>query len=222
MAAIEPEKAIEAALSVPRLATYRAATTGMPQLPAAIALYTWNAQVSAAMFNPLHACEVVIRNAVSDALAEVYGPRWPWSPGFFKSLPDHKNPRVFNPRKEIARAIKGQESTGKVIAELKFVFWQMLFTGRLDKRLWIPHLRTVLPYLDPDKSIQELRKKVHDELERLRLLRNRIAHHEPIFMRALAEDLQTTYTLIGYRCPVTANWVIENQNASMLIEKKPA
>lgn len=221
MGAIAPEVAIETALSVPRIATYRAATTGAPELPAALALYTWNAQVSAAMLNPLHACEVVIRNAVSDALMTVYGPNWPWSPGFYKSLPDHKNPRIFNPRKELTRARNGHHSTGKVVAELKFVFWQMLFTARFDKRLWNPHLRTALPYLDPTKTIQQLRKTVHDDLEKLRLLRNRIAHHEPIFRRVLADDLQTTLALIGFRCPITANWVMNSQSASALIGNQP-
>lgn len=37
--------------------------------PAALALYVWNAEVSGAFMAPLHICEVVIRNAVSDALA---------------------------------------------------------------------------------------------------------------------------------------------------------
>ncbi|WP_246183114.1 hypothetical protein [Mycolicibacterium grossiae] len=37
---------------------------------------------------------------------------------------------------------------GKVIPELKFVFWENLFTRRHDGRLWNRHLRTVLPNLD--------------------------------------------------------------------------
>jgi len=48
--------------------------------PAALALYEWNAQISGAFMAPLHICEVVIRNAVSDALTDVRNTRsrpWP-------------------------------------------------------------------------------------------------------------------------------------------------
>lgn len=43
----------------------------------ALALYAWNAQVSAALMAPLHLCEVVVRNAAADAIAAVYGVNWP-------------------------------------------------------------------------------------------------------------------------------------------------
>jgi hypothetical protein len=36
-----------------------------------------------------------------------------------------------------------EPTTGKVIPELKFVFWQKMFTGRHDVRVWDPHLRRV-------------------------------------------------------------------------------
>ena len=88
MASIPPDQAIKAALSAARIATYEAATTTLPPLPGALALYAWNAQVSAAMLAPLHLCEVVIRNAVSDAITAIYGANWPWSITFVTSLPN--------------------------------------------------------------------------------------------------------------------------------------
>lgn len=54
----------------------------LPPMRGAIELYDWNAQVSAAFLAPLHLCEVVIRNAVSDAIAAVYRPLRPWHAGF--------------------------------------------------------------------------------------------------------------------------------------------
>jgi len=73
MASNSPDQAIKEALSAARLGTYEAATTAVPMLPGALALYAWNAQISAAMLAPLHLCEVVMRNAVSDALVAIYG-----------------------------------------------------------------------------------------------------------------------------------------------------
>ncbi|MFX7776723.1 hypothetical protein ABTJ98_22060, partial [Acinetobacter baumannii] len=73
-----------------------------------------------------------------------------------------------------------QSTTGKVIAELRFVFWQKLFTGRHDVRLWLPHIAAAFP-LAPAGNAASLRGRIYDDLEALRRLRNRLAHHEPIF-----------------------------------------
>ena len=220
MASISPDQAIKVALSAARLGTFEAAILPpAPVLPGALALYAWNAQVSAAMLAPLHLCEVVIRNAVSEALAAVYGPQWPWSPVFEASLP---TPGVgFNPRRELVRARAHQPSTGKVIAELKMVFWQKMFTGRFDTRIWNLHLRTVMPWLDPAKTVQDLRRLIHTDLEQLRELRNRIAHHEPIFTRSLAGDFMKIQELIAFRCPTTSAWMVQNQQAQALIQARP-
>lgn len=222
MASMSPELAIKAALSGARLATFEDEIRPPAQvLEGALALYAWNAQVSAAMLAPLHVCEVVIRNAVSDALTEVYGPQWPWSQSFEGSLPNPENRRVFNPRRELNRARVGQPSTGKVIAELKMVFWQKMFTGRFDGRIWNPHLRTVMPHLNSAKTVQDLRRLIYTDLEQLRELRNRIAHHEPIFKRPLAGDFNKLRELIAFRCPTTSAWMVQNQQAQALIAAKP-
>jgi hypothetical protein len=219
MTSIAIEQAIKNALSAPRVGTYEAATQGTPQLPSALALYAWNAQVAAAMLAPLHLCEVVIRNAVSDAISSVYGNNWPWSPGFEKSLP---NPaKGYKARQDLVTARNGKTTVGKVIPDLKFVFWQTLFTSRFDSRLWEPHLVAVMPHLDPSKNVAQSRLLIYQELEQLRKLRNRIAHHEPVFQRNLADDLQKAHDLIAFRCPVTAQWMDSHQKAAQLIAQKP-
>ena len=88
MPTISTEDAIRNALTSARLGTFEGATKVTPTLTGALALYAWNAQVAAAMLAPLHICEVVIRNAVADAIASVYGAQWPWSSSFIRSLPN--------------------------------------------------------------------------------------------------------------------------------------
>jgi hypothetical protein len=80
---------------------------------------------------------------------------------------------------------------------------------------------TVLPHIDTTKTVPELRRLIYTELEQLRKLRNRIAHHEPIFQRNLSDDLQKAHDLIAFRCPVTAQWMDGNQQAKQLISIKP-
>ena len=79
------QPAILAALSAPRLSTYLAVNDG--DLGSALDLYGWNARTSAALMLPAHFAEVTTQNAFDQAVTAVYGPSWPWEPGFEGSLP---------------------------------------------------------------------------------------------------------------------------------------
>lgn len=218
MSAIIQNQTIKNALSSARISTYELATTSEPPLDGALALYAWNSQVSAAMLSPLHMCEVVIRNAVSDALITVYGEHWPWNATFTGSLPTTGK---FNMREHLTQKRKGRTTTGKVIPELSFVFWEKMFTGRFDFEIWNKHLLTVMPYLDDSWNTQVARGKINKDLNKIRALRNRIAHHEPIFNRPLASEFSMIEELIYFRCPITAAWMVQNQQARPFFSIKP-
>lgn len=226
IAEIQP---VKTALSAARIGTYEVAVgiidaaTGVadPNSTKALELYAWNALVSGALLMPLHVCEVVVRNAVSDALEAKYGNRWPWSSSFELSLP---NPQGgFNPRRDLQRARHGAPTTGKVIPELTFAFWQKLFTARYDKRLWDTYLPTVLPNSGANAAltVAQARQRVYDDLEHIRRLRNRIAHHEPVIVRNLMDDFQRIDELVQFRCIDTAGWMRNNQQAVALIAARP-
>jgi hypothetical protein len=212
--------AVTIVISPARISTYENATGGKkPDNLEALNLYAWNADISGALLIPLHVCEVAIRNAVSRAIENIYGDRWPWSSGFERSLP---NPtRGFSPKKDLINARLNQRTTGKVIPELKFAFWQSIFTSRHDQRFWNPYLTDLFPNMDNSKNIQDRRKLIYDDLEQIRRLRNRIAHHEPIFTRNLSDDYQKILALVSYRCDVTATWLDTHQRVTEILAKKP-
>lgn len=110
-----------------------------------------------------------------------------------------------------------------MIPELKFAFWQKLFTSRYDGRLWNTHLPTVLPHIGAGAAltIAQARERVYEDPEHIRQLRNRIAHHEPIIARNLHDDFQRIDELIRFRCNATAGWMRNNQQAVALIGAKP-
>lgn len=226
MPSITTIAAVKGSLSLARIGTYEAAlnAAGNPITSRqALHLYAWNAQVSAALLAPLHICEVVVRNAVSEALEAVYGQHWPRSVGFEQSLPaPHSG---YSQVKDVKAAGRTHNTTGKVIPELKFVFWQKMFTARYDTRLWIPHMASIFPGLpqgpNNPQAIGQYRQSVYNELEHIRTLRNRIAHHEPIFTRNLADDFRRISDLIALRCPITADWMNQNQQAAPLIAARP-
>src|SRR5690606_36292086 len=115
--------------------------------------------------------------------------------------------KAFNPRQHLEEMAKRHVIPSKVIADLKFVFWQMMFVAGLDRAVWNPHLRTVFPNVTDSRSVQQIRAEFHDGLEAIRMLRNRVAHHEPIYPRDLGSDLSRISRLIAYRCRDTANWL---------------
>lgn len=203
---------VRLALSHARMSTYDAAV--LEDGKSALGLYSWNAQVSAALFESLQICEVVIRNAVSDALENIYGQAWPWNKTFETSLPDSRMQELIKARQKAA-------TTGQVIPELSFFFWQHMFTNRYFGRIWSQHIDRVFPNMDARTAKQEKRIHMHDELEHLRKLRNRIAHHEPIFQRDLEGDFQRIVNLIGLKCGVSAQWLRENNLFKSIYSQRP-
>lgn len=193
--------AAESVLSAPRLGTYLHAADG--DETRALDLYVWNARVCAALMVPAHFAEVATRNAVDQVLTTVYGQRWPWDAGFELSVPTGGN---YDARRDLVRVRRNYPTTGKVIAELRFAFWQKAFTSRHDGRLWSPHILAAFPgttATDPTA----VRGRIYSDLEAIRKLRNRMAHHEPVFTRDLQRDLSRMYDLVDLRSAQTGAWV---------------
>jgi hypothetical protein len=204
-------------LSEPRFATYLRAKNNDRQL--ALKLYQWNLEVSAAFIAPLHVLEVVLRNATIDAIESVHGLNWAFNNGFIRSLPEPSN--GYKPRSDLINTSRRQPTTGKVVADLKFIFWEKMFTVRHDSRLWDNHLRRVLPFAPSTLSVQSIRSQVNSDIRDIRQLRNRIAHHEPIFTRQLSDDYTKILKLIEWRDDTASLWLDSIQNVTSLLPEKP-
>lgn len=170
---------IEDLLSRPRLHPYLTASAGDPA--AALRLYGWNSEISGAFYESLHYVEIGLRNAMDRQLARwaaQAGATQPWYVDSVVRLTPPTRRKIAAARQNATRG--GQpEIHGKVIAELTFGFWWSLLAAEYNRRLWQPCLRAAF-----DGSVR--RAYLHAELNDLRLLRNRIAHHEPIHRRDLS------------------------------------
>lgn len=182
------------ALSAERFDTYLA-WAGGDQLLAA-RLYTYNVQLSAALYGPLHMQEVALRNMTDRALIKSHGLNWFDDPTVLTTA--YQAGCITKAKQTLQRSGKAV-TRSQIIAELNFGFWSSLF-GRQLHPLW-QQLRPIFQA----KGVQ--RGTIAGELKDLRQLRNRIAHYEPIIALPLAQRYASITTLTGWLSPSAAAWI---------------
>jgi len=129
----------------------------------------------------------------------------------------------YNPRKNLYSVLDKETTVGKIIPELNFIFWQNMFTKRYDERLWDRYLFQIMPGCDISKPLKSVRHSIYKDIENVRRLRNRIAHHEHILNHNLVNDYNTIIRLITYRSQITADWIVlhHDQKITEMLLKKP-
>lgn len=209
-------------LSTARFSSYIAATNNHRE---ALKLYQWNLDISSAYLIPLHFYEVILRNAVSDGISLVYGADWHNNNAFIYSHGRQNKDRL---TKAIEYAKESSNSSnpsvGSVIAETTLVFWETMFKSSYDNAIWKPHLNSIFPNALGTLHWSRKRSMIHDATKKIRIVRNRIAHHEPIFNQAkfnhsnIMADIEK---IVGWRCQYTAAWLSSKNRISSLISKNP-
>ncbi len=188
----ETIRALSTAISKERFATYLGIAKGDRRR--ALQLYAHNAALGSAFHGPLQALEITLRNAVHDVMTSTSGMRW-----FDSSQLDQPQQDAVTKAKGKLGSGIGPHDPGRIVAELSFGFWVALFAKRYEI-LW----RTAL-YSRFNPAPQ--RRQLHRELNRLLMLRNRIAHHEPILRRNLQSQHDAILWVLGMLSPKVADWV---------------
>ncbi len=165
---------IAATLSIERLESY-GADDASPTV--ALARYLLNLALCESLYSPLQLCEVALRNSLHRHLT-VKIAREDWYDAAAFPLTDWGQNEVAKAKGKIAEA-KHDVIPGRVVAELQFGFWTSLFEAHYERRGG--YLPVGIRYLFPclPKS-QHSRKGLKRTLEEIRLLRNRVFHHERI------------------------------------------
>lgn len=215
---------VEAWLSGPRFAVYLAATGA--DRDRALALYEWNAQLSAALMHDLAHVEVGLRNAYDVALSA----RWPGPPHWtlaasavFAPVYRTRGRRRVDvndkPRESLRHAIANAGGptapSGKVVAELMFGFWRYLSSAAHEKTLWVPALhRAFAPGTDRAVHVDGPVGRLHD-------LRNRVAHHEPLLTTDVAGRLADLTGLAGRLDPQLGQYLQATSTVANLLATRP-
>jgi hypothetical protein len=197
-------------LSSPRFETYLQASSGDPGI--ALELYGWNSRMAAAALCDVGHLEIALRNAYDPLLCERF-PGWATEPDGPLFTIEQGRPRTQTKQRRLnersrdrlrsARESVGRDpSHGQIVAKLDFGFWSMLTVSARVDTLWTPILCRAFP-----GSLT--RPQVHERVEAVLNLRNRLAHHEPVFgrQRALMGRLNDVWALLLSLRPEVASWV---------------
>lgn len=198
---MKTQEDIEQALSLERFSTYLA-WSGNDHAKA-VHLYTLNTLLSESLYTPLQTFEIALRNRIHTAMSEAHNEEWFHINGVIQ---------IERQRDQLADALvelkekKKSITSGAVVAELSFSFWTSMI-GKPYENLWQQTLHQIAKKPD-DKGVS--RKNFAKPVGQIRLLRNRVAHHEPIINWNLPKHYGNIMERILWMSSPAHEWCREN------------
>lgn len=197
---------IETSLSDERFSRYLNHYRGRREY--ALRLYAWNLQMSAAMWVPISILEVALRNAIHQQLTAKAG-REDWWESKYTHLLEKDKAKIQESIDSLNRRNINNPSPGQVVANSSFSLWVGLLDAGIPRNrvlsyettLWQPRLIHAFNSLDPHIK----RKQVHSKAREILHVRNRIAHHDPIF----PSPIDTLLDSIDYLALAMGNSTLE-------------
>jgi len=200
---------LEKSLSSDRLNTYLQETDHNKEN--ALELYLWNCKTSAAFYSPLQCLEIALRNSIHYELSKIYK-----SEAWYDQIPlNNIGQSKIDRAKHKVQRFYSKIDPPHIVAELSFGFWLALLNKQYHQTLWMSGLNKAFPHAHIKRA------KILHRLDHLRTLRNRIAHHEPIFKRHLEQDYTSIITAISWICPNTANWTNHHHVVTDILSSRP-
>jgi hypothetical protein len=141
--------------------------------------YYWNIALSESLYPAFAAFEIALRNTIHDAFTAMNAGNDFW----FRVVLEPTHLREYAAAH--ANLINGgiaKPTSGKIVAELKFWFWTSMLSSLYHNAIWLPNkyaqLHAAFPHLP---TMPNPRHAVYERCNDIRLLRNRVMHHEPIW-----------------------------------------
>lgn len=178
-------------------------------------LYRLNLELSQELFTVISCFEVALRNAINKRCIEELGNDWLRKGTLPDGIFDNKDCIVTsNLVTEALINLNNEYTHDKLVAFLGFGFWRYLFapyqfnaTGRC--------LLKIFPERPSSSKLQQFNHTyVFRKLRLINLLRNRIAHHEPICFKPRESIISTAYARARYEniCELL-KWMSIDKNA---------
>jgi hypothetical protein len=204
--------ALERVFSAERLRAY-----GDPAHPSdrgSLSRYIWNLALVNALQPALHSLEIAFRNDLARAAGKITANRRfqtagvaSWLDALPTMLMDNEYRKVVNARDQLG-SDPSKRTEGRLIAKLDFGFWVALCresyadTRGNGPRLWPRALDYA--FQRRPRSVTT-RAEVFHRFDRIRKLRNRVAHHEPVWDRDYLADHEYILESLGWISPKLAD-----------------
>ncbi len=185
-----------ATISAPRFNKYMSAVGN--DLFRAIDLYHWNSLLAQSLFIPLQVWEIALRNKLNGFMCWKFGNDWPYDEKRALRTLQGQDKRKIREAIQRQRKDRGIENptTDMIVADLSIGFWVSLLAAKYEFPLvWKYNLSRVFPD-EPGLT----RAIAGPKSDRIRILRNRVAHHEPIFHLPLDDRYDELLGLLGGLC----------------------
>lgn len=179
---MDPADTLERFISSPRFETYVEECDG--DRSRAVELYHWTGEVGGSLLVDFRHFEVILRNHLHETLSQHTAEHHTIVGEWYEDS-SWVNHRWWNAAAQgvLDDAIERAGGTGApadgVVSELSFGFWRYLLAERYEQSFWQPALDAAFDV--PGKTWKERRFKIEQEVLVLNNLRNRLAHHQPIF-----------------------------------------
>lgn len=199
-------------ISAARFAPFPNAANGDHAL--ALELYDWHSELASVSFEAIHHFEVIVRNAIDVALGDGQ-PQEPLKETWLLDF-DTLQPGAI---KQVIVAVERIErrkpiTRGRVVAGVPFGFWASLFTRHYEE-LWRQRLRRVFSHGAPE------RKDLAAPMERVRRLRNRVAHHDCLLAQDIGGVGEDMLRIVAWIDPGAFAWLKSRTRICDLLTERP-
>lgn len=204
-------------LSQARFARYLASASG--DEASAMRLYEWNTLMAQSLYVYLQCWEIAFRNRVDGFLRWKYGQGWPYDDKrAVRSLTKDEQRRLNETKQRQSQQRKqAVVSTDAIVADLSAGFWVALLSSAYKVPYsWQYNLGRVFPN-EPALS----RNTAHALSSKILKLRNRIAHHEPIYELPLSQTYTELQRVVSAMCADTNQFARNNCTFLAIAQKRP-
>lgn len=187
----------------------------------ALSLYVWNTAASGAVYECLSYFEIALRNALDTALSDRHAfmeRKGDWLDNKHNEFAPTATDVLVNAHISATRPGGKKPRRGSVIAELSFGFWRRLLDERYERH-WGAAVMRNFPSLKRNR-VNDM-KNLRDLVDPIYSLRNRVAHHEPVWQINLSNreaDMQRIVQLIN---EPTSKWVAEQSRLPSVLSHRP-
>ncbi|MBD2255322.1 Abi family protein [Nostoc parmelioides] len=182
--------------SSPRFSTYLRATN-YDKLEA-LELYKLNLQLSRALYPLLSVFEINLRNRIVNVFVKYYGSTWfNENESTCKWLNEQESTLIQNEKgesekrwelKEIKKAkdeLRKERkpiTSDRITAKLNFGFWVTIMVNKeYERSIWHHYIKEIFPHSPKGYNFTRKKEILRKKIMRIKKLRNRVFHHEPIF-----------------------------------------